>query len=104
MHPSMLTMKPLAAISDHALDELVHELRQPLSNIGLSASYLSLILGENQSRAQQQILQIQEQVERAACILNGASALLSRARTETADCSDSNLAPGTKAAAATPTI
>lgn len=76
----MPTFNSLAHVPDHVLEELVHELRQPLSNIGLSASYLGMILGENQGRAQDQVRKIQEQVERAAAILTAVTAELNHTR------------------------
>ncbi len=64
--------------SEKALADLVHDLRQPISNIGLSASYLEMLLGAENERALEQVQNIQEQVERTACMLNEVAADLLR--------------------------
>ncbi len=48
-----------------ALAALVHDLRQPLSNIELCADYLNLILPETEPRAREQLGVLLEQVEDA---------------------------------------
>jgi signal transduction histidine kinase len=54
------------------LASLVHDLRQPLSNIALSASYIELLLGPDQARIREQISIIQQQVDRASVALERA--------------------------------
>ena len=55
--------------SNHLLQSLVHDLRQPLSTIENSAYYLNLLTGAENPQVQEQILCIQAQVERAAILL-----------------------------------
>ncbi len=54
------------------LASLVHDLRQPLSNIALSASYIDLLVEPHQTRIREQIGMIQQQVERASIALERA--------------------------------
>ena len=65
---------------EELLAELMHDLQQPLGNIGLSASYLDLLLGEQDSRVGDQLRAIQQQLERASDLLSSASARLGRMR------------------------
>jgi signal transduction histidine kinase len=58
--------------SGDSLASLVHDLRQPLSNIALSASYIDLLLEPQQTRIREQIGMIQQQVERASIALERA--------------------------------
>jgi signal transduction histidine kinase len=55
---------------------LIHDLRQPLGNIGLCVSYLRLLLesGAGVERVQEQLQAIQDQVDRAALLLDEAGA------------------------------
>lgn len=59
---------------------LLHDLRQPLGNIGLCVSYLHLLLesGAGVERVEEQLLAIQQQVDRAAELIDGASAEIHR--------------------------
>jgi signal transduction histidine kinase len=54
------------------LASLVHDLRQPLSNIALTVSYIELLLEPGQTRVREQIGMIQQQVERASVTLDRA--------------------------------
>jgi signal transduction histidine kinase len=64
---------------------LIHDLRQPLGNIGLCVSYLRLLLesGASVERVQEQLQAIQDQVDRAALLLDDASAKVHRLRDQT---------------------
>jgi signal transduction histidine kinase len=64
--------------SEQALAELVHDLRQPLSTLEYSASYLQIILRGTEGPAQQQLRLMQQQIEVAARLLSNAAARLSR--------------------------
>jgi signal transduction histidine kinase len=55
-----------------SLASLVHDLRQPLSNIALAVSYIELLLEPDQTRVREQIGMIQQQVERASDTLERA--------------------------------
>ncbi len=70
---------------------LVHQLRQPLSSIALSASYLNLILEPAQDRAQRQLELIQEQVDRLSDMLDRTAAELRRRGVQRAERSVENL-------------
>ncbi len=58
--------------SSGSLANLAHDLRQPLSNIALSASYIEMILEPEQNRVRDQIEIILQQVERASAALDRA--------------------------------
>jgi hypothetical protein len=66
--------------SADSLSTLVHDLRQPVGNICLSASYLDLILENGDARARDQVRLILSQVERAGGMLDQAAAELHRLR------------------------
>ncbi len=70
---------------------LVHELRQPLSSIALSASYLKLIMEPGQERVRQQVDCIQEQVDRLSDLLDRAATELRRGGVQRAKRSVENL-------------
>ncbi len=59
--------------TEDGLAQLLHDLRQPLGNIALSATYLSMILESADERVQEQIVSIQAQVERLSSLLDGAA-------------------------------
>jgi signal transduction histidine kinase len=65
------------------LARLLHDLRQPLGNIGLSTFYLNLLLGQSGEKVQGQIQIIEQQVDRASGILAEAAAELVRLRPQT---------------------
>ena len=74
-------MKQTAILqSTGLLTTLVHDLRQPVGNICLSASYLDLILENGDARARDQVRLILSQVERAGSMLDQAAAELHRLR------------------------
>jgi hypothetical protein len=58
--------------SGDSLESLVHDLRQPLSNIALSASYIDLLLEPHQIRIREQLGMIQQQVDRVSIALERA--------------------------------
>jgi hypothetical protein len=66
--------------SEAILAELMHDLRQPLGNIEISAYCLDLITDPAQERAREHLRTIQRQVARAADLLAEASAELRRLR------------------------
>jgi signal transduction histidine kinase len=66
--------------SEAILAELMHDLRQPLGNIEISAYCLDLITDPAQERAHEHLRTIQRQVARAADLLTQASAELRRLR------------------------
>ncbi|MGD0498242.1 MAG: histidine kinase dimerization/phospho-acceptor domain-containing protein [Bryobacteraceae bacterium] len=66
--------------SEDLLATLVHDLRQPVGNISLTASYLGLLLESGDARARDQVRVIQEQIERAARMLDEAAVELRRLR------------------------
>jgi signal transduction histidine kinase len=72
---------PLAASNpEELLLNVVHELRQPLGNIELTAYYLNLLLGEPKGKVLEQLRAIEEQVDRASLILSEATAAIARLR------------------------
>ncbi len=60
------------------MGRLVHDLRQPLSNVELSVSYLGLILPESNGRAQQQLQILGEQVKEANRVISEILLVLKR--------------------------
>lgn len=64
--------------ADEFLAELVHDLRQPLTTLEYSASYLQMLLGDPQGAVQQQLQVIQEQLDVAARLVNEAAARVPR--------------------------
>jgi signal transduction histidine kinase len=87
----MLTLAATAALpgsgvdrnsaTDHrALRGLVHDLRQPLSVIGICADFLNLILPLEDLRARQQLELLQQQVDEANRILSETQRNLAEAR------------------------
>ena len=66
---------PLAALTerDDLLAELIHELRQPLSTIQNSESYLRLLLAQADEPVHEQLRLIARQVDLAARILSEVS-------------------------------
>lgn len=85
--------------SAESLARLAHDLRQPLSNIGLSASYLSILLEPGQDRAHDQIRTIQKQVERASRLLDEINAKCRAAAPQPAEPGDNREAAKSKSAA-----
>jgi signal transduction histidine kinase len=61
---------------------LVHDLSQPLENIGLTASYLTTLVAAGPERVRDQVLAIQRQVDRASRILRDTAGELGRLRSE----------------------
>jgi signal transduction histidine kinase len=68
--------------TEQLLMNVLHDLRQPLGNIELTAYHLHLILGEPKGKALEQIRTIEAQVERASGILTEAAGALVRLRTQ----------------------
>jgi signal transduction histidine kinase len=60
------------------MSRLIHDLRQPIGNIGLSAFYIDLLLGDPGGKVQEQLRAIQAQVERASLVLSEAARELGR--------------------------
>ena len=79
--------------TDHyeVVSTLVHELRQPLSAIGLSAAYLGLLTPECDSRVLQQILAIQQQLEHVTELLNQAAARVRHGHVQQDPCAANSL-------------
>ena len=71
------------------LTTLVHDLRQPLDNIGTSAYFLTLITDPDQARAHEQFRTIERQVAQATRLLGELSAELMRQRGHRADAAES---------------
>ena len=71
--------------TEDALAQLLHDLRQPLGNIALSATYLSMILDSADERVQEQIVSIQAQVERLSRMLDCATPGVRRIGVQRAD-------------------
>ncbi|MBZ5581963.1 MAG: hypothetical protein LAQ30_07100 [Acidobacteriia bacterium] len=69
----------LRCYSEEDLAALVHDLRQPLSTIGLSASYLEMVLEDATEHAKEQVRSIQHQVDRLSAMLDQTAAQLRRA-------------------------
>jgi signal transduction histidine kinase len=67
-----LSYNQLAPNMSPSLQQLVHDLRQPLSVIEICAAYLELIADEN-PRIQAQLDRIRQQVEHASHILASAA-------------------------------
>jgi signal transduction histidine kinase len=85
--------------SEKVLADLIHDLRQPLSNIETSAYCLDLSIDPHNLRAQKYLRLIQQQVDQAVSMLSAASAELARPRTECAGTIDT-VAPFELASAA----
>ena len=85
-----MEFSPRFSSQDNVAD-LVHDLRQPLSNIGFGASYLSVLLGPGNDRAQEQIQAIQRQVDRLDRMLDQTAAALRRLQVQRAASSAENL-------------
>jgi signal transduction histidine kinase len=66
--------------SEAILNDLVHDLRQPLGNIETSAYCLNLLTDPAHIRAHEHLRAIEQQVERAAALLSEAQAELRRLR------------------------
>ena len=66
------------------LARLLHDLRQPIGNIGLSTFYLNMLLGEAGGKVQEQLEAIEQQVERASRMLSEAASELGRLRPQSA--------------------
>jgi signal transduction histidine kinase len=69
------TTAAAAVTQPHSLDtnplqDIAHELRQPLSAIESIAYYLSLVLPKGEVRAREQVLRLQQLVEQSNWILN----------------------------------
>ena len=71
------------------LTTLVHDLRQPLDNIGTSAYILTLITNPDQARAHEQFRAIERQVAQATLLLGQLSAELTRQRCHRAEAAES---------------
>jgi hypothetical protein len=68
--------------SEQLLIDLIHDLAQPLGNIETSAYCLDRCVEPHNSRAQEYLRMIQEQVEKASSLLAMASAELARIRAQ----------------------
>jgi signal transduction histidine kinase len=66
--------------SEAILNDLVHDLRQPLGNIETSAYVLNLLTDPAEVRAHEHLRVIEQQVARAAALLSEAAAELRRLR------------------------
>jgi hypothetical protein len=78
-------MSPLnPEISDQSVARLLHDLRQPICNIGLGLFYLNLLLGEPGGKLQEQIRALEEQADRASRLISQAAAELDRRPTQPA--------------------
>jgi hypothetical protein len=66
--------------SEAILSDLVHDLRQPLSNIETSAYCLNLLTDPAHIRAREHLRAIEQQVAHAAALLSQAAAELRRLR------------------------
>jgi signal transduction histidine kinase len=64
--------------SDQMIARLLHDLRQPIGNIGLGLFYLNLLLGEPGGKLQEQIRALEKQAERASRLIDQAAAELYR--------------------------
>jgi signal transduction histidine kinase len=71
------------------LTTLVHDLRQPIDNIGTSAYILTLITDPDQARAHEQFRAIERQVAQATRLLGELSDELSRQCGHRADAAES---------------
>jgi len=74
-----------ANASEAALANLIHDLRQPLGNIGSSVWCLTTLQAAVDPRIREQIGIIERQVEEAERLLTAAAAELSRARVQRAE-------------------
>ena len=63
---------------EQLISRLIHDLRQPLGNIGLSSFYIDLMLDEQAGKIHEQIHAIQDQVERASRLLAQAAEEIGR--------------------------
>ena len=66
--------------SEDLLQNVVHDLRQPLSNIEICTFHLTLLLSELDGKAQEQIRAIEQQVGYASRILSEAANALGAMR------------------------
>lgn len=64
------------AENDDRIARLLHECRQPLSVIGLSAAYLHLAPGAGEAKVREQAQLIQKQVERLGLLIEKTAAEL----------------------------
>ena len=64
--------------SEETLAALVHDLRQPLSTLEYSVSYLQILLGDAPEEVRQQLRVIERQIDLAAGMISGAAASVSR--------------------------
>jgi signal transduction histidine kinase len=78
MHP------PVPEYSSETVARLLHDLRQPITNIGLSLFYLNLLMGDPGGKVREQLGLIERQVERASDLINQAAADLDRSRSQPA--------------------
>jgi signal transduction histidine kinase len=78
-------MRPVATHDpEELLTRLVHELRQPLGTIENGAYLTRLLLTPEQTRAREQLRNIEHQVDRAALLLSEAVAEMMRLRSHRA--------------------
>lgn len=72
MHPAVRTE------SEKTLAVLVHDLRQPLSTLEYSVSYLQILLGDAPEAVRQQLRVIERQIDLAAGMISDAATAVSR--------------------------
>ncbi len=62
------------AFDDHAVRDLIHDLRQPLSSIEAIAYFLEMTLPVEQTQARQYMRRLQQLVDQTSAILEHAAA------------------------------
>src|SRR5436190_18903656 len=78
-------MLTYAKTTDTLLCDVVHDLRQPLSNIEISAYLLKKMLGDSQGQAREYVSAIERQIDDAVRILNEAAAAWGRFHAQPAE-------------------
>ena len=74
--PAYFPRPSVDAVGKEALQELVHELRQPLSSIEAIAYYVEMTLPPELMQARQYMLHLQELVAQAESILASAASVI----------------------------
>lgn len=75
--------------SEEVLAVLVHDLRQPLSTLEYSVSYLQILLGDAPEAVRHQLQVIERQIDLAAGMISGAAASMSQPVTQRAAAGES---------------
>jgi hypothetical protein len=70
--------------SDQIVANLLHDLRQPICNIGLGLFYLNILLGEPGGKLQEQLGALEKQTHRASQLIDQAAAELDRRQAQPA--------------------